>query len=142
MGVHHREIRRFCYWLNLPPSSLAFVFCICIEIAMAPRVVFPVMEPGTRRIGLRAVRREFGAYGDIFNVSLRLDRFRQPESVEIEFIEERTALKVKDRCGAGSDLALYRAASLVDASRRDTEAAFLCTVDNFGQGADAVANTF
>merc|ERR1711976_967407 len=61
---------------------------------------------------------------------------------EIEFIESKAALKVKDWNGSCSDLALYRAEGLVDAARRDEEAAFLCNIDNFGQGKEAIANTF
>eukprot|EP00927_Polykrikos_kofoidii_P019597 TRINITY_DN19184_c0_g1_i2.p1 TRINITY_DN19184_c0_g1~~TRINITY_DN19184_c0_g1_i2.p1 ORF type:complete len:468 (-),score=88.20 TRINITY_DN19184_c0_g1_i2:79-1482(-) len=109
---------------------------------MAPRVVFRLMDPGIDRTGLRQVRREFGVYGEIFCASLRLDQFRQPESVEVEFIDAKCLLKVKDWKGAGSDLALYRADGLVDAARRDGEAPFLCTIDNLGQGTQAVANTF
>lgn len=110
---------------------------------MAPRVVFQVMEPGVDRIGLRCLRREFGAYGEIFCASLRLDRFRHAEGAEIEFMEAKSALKLKAWDGSGSDLALYRAEdSLVDASRRDEQASFLCNIDGFGQGAAALANSF
>eukprot|EP00929_Paragymnodinium_shiwhaense_P081591 TRINITY_DN4273_c0_g1_i1.p1 TRINITY_DN4273_c0_g1~~TRINITY_DN4273_c0_g1_i1.p1 ORF type:complete len:353 (+),score=70.85 TRINITY_DN4273_c0_g1_i1:260-1318(+) len=109
---------------------------------MPPRVVFELMEPGVDRIGLRQIRREFGVYGDIFCASLRLDRFGQPASVEVEFIEASTALKVKDWNGTGSDLALYKADGLIDAKNRDLDAPFLCHVDNFGQGQTAICNSF
>lgn len=102
-----------------------------------PRVAFRTMY-GAEKLGLRAVRREFGAYGEIICAALRADSFRQPESVELEFKDTRTMLKVRDWTGKSSDLPLYRSEGLVDAARRDAETSFLCYVDNFG----SVVNTF
>ncbi|CAE8624172.1 unnamed protein product [Polarella glacialis] len=96
-----------------------------------PRVVFRVMD-GASLLGLRDLRREFGQYGEIVCASLRADSARFPQTVEIEFADSKSTLKVKDWTGEGSHLALYRPEGLVDAFRRDIDVSFLCLVDGFG----------
>jgi len=103
-----------------------------------PRVAFQVMDRA-ERLGLRALRREFGVYGEVLCACLRADSSRQPQSVEIEFAKKSTTQKVKDSwTGTSSDLPLYRPDELIDATKRDAGLPFLCYVDNFGH----VANTF
>mmetsp|Transcript_22075 Transcript_22075/g.41606 ORF Transcript_22075/g.41606 Transcript_22075/m.41606 type:complete len:336 (+) Transcript_22075:89-1096(+) len=95
-----------------------------------PRVQFRVME-GAEALGLRALRREFGQYGELVCALLRVDSARLPVSVEIEFASSKDTLRVKSWTGEGSHLPLYKPEGLVDAFRRDADAAFLCYADNF-----------
>eukprot|EP00930_Biecheleria_cincta_P016311 TRINITY_DN13314_c0_g1_i2.p1 TRINITY_DN13314_c0_g1~~TRINITY_DN13314_c0_g1_i2.p1 ORF type:complete len:335 (+),score=76.40 TRINITY_DN13314_c0_g1_i2:73-1077(+) len=95
-----------------------------------PRVVFRVME-GAESLGLRALRREFGQYGEVTCACLRADSARLPSTVEVEFADSKATLRVKGWTGEGSHLPLYRPEGLVDAFRRDADAAFLCYADNF-----------
>ena len=103
------------------------------SVAMAPgkpRIQFRVME-GAEALGLRALRREFGLYGEVTCAVLRVDSARQPLNVEIEFSSSKATLKVKAWTGQGSHLPLYKPEGLVDAFRRDADKAFLCYADNF-----------
>lgn len=102
-----------------------------------PRVQFRVME-GAETLGLRALRREFGLYGEVVCALIRVDSARQPLNVEIEFSSSKSTLKVKSWTGQGSHLPLYKPEGLVDAFRRDADAAFLCYADNF----DKKVNSF
>eukprot|EP00913_Durusdinium_trenchii_P006703 g6300.t1 len=99
-----------------------------------PRIQFRVME-GAETLGLRALRREFGLYGEVVCALIRVDSARQPLNVEIEFSSSKSTLKVKSWTGEGSYLPLYKPEGLVDAFRRDADAAFLCYADNFDKKA-------
>eukprot|EP00448_Togula_jolla_P038518 CAMPEP_0170630792 /NCGR_PEP_ID=MMETSP0224-20130122/34224_1 /TAXON_ID=285029 /ORGANISM="Togula jolla, Strain CCCM 725" /LENGTH=315 /DNA_ID=CAMNT_0010958943 /DNA_START=69 /DNA_END=1013 /DNA_ORIENTATION=- len=104
---------------------------------MAPRIVFKVMQ-GSENLGLRALRREFGTFGEVFCAALWVDSHRQPDCVEIEFVEPRTTMRLRTWDGKTTNLPLYCPEGLVDAVRRDASTSFLCYVENFGQA----ANTF
>ena len=95
-----------------------------------PRIQFRAME-GAESLGLRALRREFGLYGEVACALIRVDSARQPLNVEIEFTSNKATYKVKAWTGEGSHLPLYKPEGLVDAFRRDADKAFLCYADNF-----------
>jgi len=93
---------------------------------------------GAEALGLRALRREFGQYGELVGALLRVDSARLPIQVEIEFASSKDTLRVKSWTGEGSHLPLYKPEGLVDAFRRDADASFLCYADNF----DKKVNSF